>query len=281
MSYLLDALKKSEQNKEQSLPEPLQQSNMVYYPEEEKSGFDWFKVFALVTILVLSVALAFIIGKQQGQNQESKLATHSQPVVVSDVKQAAKTVLPSQVISQSEPVTNIAAKGGNTDTQIVTRHTGFSDPEKANSALLNKKKTAASPDVTQADIEGKVLTRQNTTESLASEEAVPSELQLRFERALADTMAMSDEEIAESQRNSHIKSLSNMPKDVQEAVPSLSFQTHIYSSKPEDRWLKVNNRIVEEGQIIAGDVVLEEIQPQMVIMSYQEQWFSLPALTDW
>ena len=80
--------------------------------------------------------------------------------------------------------------------------------------------------------------------------------------------------------DSEIKSLTQMPAWVQEAVPSLRFEQHIYASDGEG-WVNVNGRDRYEGDSIANGVVIEKILPQQVILTYRGEKFSLPALTNW
>ena len=71
-----------------------------------------------------------------------------------------------------------------------------------------------------------------------------------------------------------------MPAWVQEGLPRLSFEQHIYASDGEG-WVKVNGRDRYEGDSIANGVIIDEILPQQVILTYRGEKFSLPALTNW
>ena len=71
-----------------------------------------------------------------------------------------------------------------------------------------------------------------------------------------------------------------MPTWVQEGVPSLRFEQHIYASDGEG-WVNVNGRDRYEGDTIVNGVIIDKILPQQVILSYRGEKFSLPALTNW
>lgn len=77
-----------------------------------------------------------------------------------------------------------------------------------------------------------------------------------------------------------IRPLTQMPASLQNALPSLNFEQHIYSSDG-DGWVKVNGRDRYEGDYISDNLMVEKILPQQVILSFQGETFSLPALTNW
>jgi len=77
---------------------------------------------------------------------------------------------------------------------------------------------------------------------------VSDDLLARFQAAIEETESNTDEDPAtalakkqEQPTNSEIKSLTEMPAWVQEGVPSLRFEQHIYASDGEG-WVNVNGR---------------------------------------
>ncbi|GEM_PF-183377 len=68
---------------------------------------------------------------------------------------------------------------------------------------------------------------------------------------------------------------------IQDQLPSLSFSAHMYASDPQDRWVRVNGRRLEEGDKITGDLEIEEITSDNVVLNFRGQRFSMKALSDW
>lgn len=64
-------------------------------------------------------------------------------------------------------------------------------------------------------------------------------------------------------------------------LPALNFQTHVYSSKPDKRWVKVNGVEYQEGDWIATGVQLVSIEPQHCMVSFSGERIEIPALYDW
>lgn len=119
-----------------------------------------------------------------------------------------------------------------------------------------------------------------TFDNTASEQGVSSDLLKRFEKAMAETMVLSDQEIAQKQA-SKVKPLGQFPYAFQQNIPSLNFQTHIYSSDAKQRWVKINDQVLYEGDTVAQGITLITIEAQSIIMRFQGEIFSLEALSNW
>lgn len=75
--------------------------------------------------------------------------------------------------------------------------------------------------------------------------------------------------------------IADLPVAVQNRIPTLNFQTHIYSSNKESRWVKVNGKEAFEGDSIAPGVLLRSIEPRRVVFDFESYHVSMPALSEW
>lgn len=138
---------------------------------------------------------------------------------------------------------------------------------------------------------------QNTNYKITDVEGVSSDLLARFQAAIDETSVgntpssqstdyrlENSQDTYESSNNYNeeatIRPLTQMPQQLQNALPSLQFEQHIYASDGQG-WVKVNGRDRYEGDSIGGNLFVEKILPQQVILSFQGEKFSLPALTNW
>ena len=55
----------------------------------------------------------------------------------------------------------------------------------------------------------------------------------------------------------------------------------MYASDPAERWVRVNGKQRGEGDWIADEVQIVNIEGQRVILTFQGEVFSMAALTDW
>jgi len=116
-------------------------------------------------------------------------------------------------------------------------------------------------------------------------EGVSDDLLARFQDAIIETRSETKNTAQDVNKKTttevdNIQSLTQMPQWVQDGIPTLHFEQHIYATDGQG-WVHVNGRDRYEGDQITEDVVLDEILPQQVILTYRGEIFSLPALTNW
>ncbi|PSW02634.1 general secretion pathway protein GspB [Photobacterium lipolyticum] len=116
------------------------------------------------------------------------------------------------------------------------------------------------------------------------------ELALQLKSAIAATDAEPEQEQAEIVNESVTSDLvkapaaiaiGDLPASVQNRMPKLDFQTHIYSSTANSRWVKVNGREAFEGDELAPGVVLRRIEPRQVVFDFESYHIVMPALSEW
>ncbi|CAM2867758.1 general secretion pathway protein GspB [Vibrio ordalii] len=64
-------------------------------------------------------------------------------------------------------------------------------------------------------------------------------------------------------------------------IPALNFQTHVYSSRTDKRWVKINGVERKVGDDVANGVQLVEINPQSTLIRFGGELIEVPALYDW
>ncbi|WGW00784.1 general secretion pathway protein GspB [Vibrio sp. YMD68] len=69
--------------------------------------------------------------------------------------------------------------------------------------------------------------------------------------------------------------------DFQGLLPAMNFQTHVYSSQVDKRWVKINGSEFVEGDKINDLVTLVEIKQRYCMINYEGQLIEIPALYDW
>ena len=74
--------------------------------------------------------------------------------------------------------------------------------------------------------------------------------------------------------------IENMPTWVQDGIPPLQFEQHIYASDGQG-WVKVNGRDRYEGDTISRQLILVEILPQKVVLNFRGEKFTMRALSSW
>ncbi len=63
--------------------------------------------------------------------------------------------------------------------------------------------------------------------------------------------------------------MEELPADLLQTLPKLEFAGHAYSQTPQDRLIIINNKIVRENSLITDNLILKEILPEGVVLSYK------------
>lgn len=146
--------------------------------------------------------------------------------------------------------------------------------------------SSSNVDLSQYKVLGKPIDQPNTvrkSSSVSNEEleTVPSELKNAFARAIKDTEQTQAHQVTQGTKNSsYAQPVELLPDNLLAVLPNIKYQAHIYSSSPDKRWIKLNNRELYEGDNI-GDIEVLEITPEQSLLSFDGYEFSLKALQDW
>lgn len=121
---------------------------------------------------------------------------------------------------------------------------------------------------------------QSTTDNTNAElTTAQSQLAQQFSQVMQD-MANEKEEPSQGAKL-HAQALTLYPQWYQNLVPPLEFSSHIYASDANERWVRVNEQVVKEGELIDSNMRLVRVEPQEVVIEMQQRQFTLPALSSW
>jgi len=125
---------------------------------------------------------------------------------------------------------------------------------------------------------------ENKSLELTQVDGVSDKLLEQFKKALAHEDTNNDvyNEYGNNNENPsrQIDPIEKMPTWVQDGIPPLQFEQHIYASDGQG-WVKVNGRDRYEGDTIARQLVLVEILPQKVVLNFRGEKFTMRALSSW
>jgi general secretion pathway protein B len=157
-------------------------------------------------------------------------------------------------------------------------------PIKVDSLQKNTQRKSASP---KSAVSKEVLPKEiEKTEQVTNYEKTPSDLQKRFELAVLLTEIEQNKNpngsfIQEEEFNDG-SDIHDMSSDFQNKVPLMRYDSHMYSSLIDERWVRINGETLKEGDFDStGQLELLEIQPQRSIFRVERQSFSVESLTDW
>jgi general secretion pathway protein B len=74
-----------------------------------------------------------------------------------------------------------------------------------------------------------------------------------------------------------LPSLAELPNSTRNELPPMSIMVHAYSARPAERLVGINNKLLHEGDEIAPGLKLEQITPDGMILNYKGQRFQRGA----
>lgn len=243
MSYILEALRKSDQMRQRGAT-PSLQASQVTATAPKRPYFIYYSLFA-AALLGAGVMIGWLRPLQTDQ-----------PPLETTVPGAETAVSPFPMPLQAAPA----------PLQIQPEVAGAI--EKRFPALKSKPAVRPVPDVDvmQPEIsapagtpgEAPPMPEMAMPEKVMSEEAVP-------ETAFTEE-AGSPAEMAQAQ--SAIP-MTELPLHIQQEIPPMEVQLHAYSSNPGERLVSINSIRLREGGLLSPDLKLEQITQDGMIFSYK------------
>ncbi len=251
MSYILDALKKSERQRQRGAVPGVTTVQEVTVPEpKDRLLWPYVVIGALLLIAGLFVwrSMSFQSKKPvkieqavvEKQNEQARTPAPATPIVAPDEKKEThKDAAPvSKQVSKSAEVPSPAPK---VEQPVV--------PTKA----VVEKVPAVAPVVRQ--------------EPVAQAPAQPAAVQPASEQKPAEAVIPPPE--------NRIYNMTELPAALRESIPQLNISTHIHSGDPSSRLVRINGQTLREGQDVAAGLKLEEITSDGIILRYHGYRFRL------
>lgn len=242
MSYILEALKKSEQERKQGAVPNIQSvhkgSASYDEPDESNSGVA-FKLFLLALVFVFIGGAGFLwyerlfpAGKEQ---------------------QLVQNTLPAEPAALQAGKTTPAIKPAARPEQ--TRQVQAPTPPKPIVSPEPVKSPKPEPVVQAPKVSPKVVYSDKPLDATPEPVSVQD-----LEQAVA---------------------IAQLPASIRKSLPAITFTGHVYSNTPKRRSVVLNGKKLREGNSLNGELVLIAITPEGAILSYQGRLFKMQALQDW
>ncbi len=262
MSYILDALKKSDQERRRGTPPNLQ---TLHAPDSSPPKGTRLRPWLLFAVVIVNTALlAWWLRPWQAGDAVAPLQTAAieSPSPVSPPSSAAE-------MDRADPPGS-AREAPASRLHIPSR--GASSPQPDPSKLEAVKK----PSEKQAEIpsppaKGKTAEKDGRSELVQRtkdlELALTAPLQKKPEERDGDSLRSApDVRPVPVQK---IPGIHDLPVALQREIPDMAFTMLVYSNKPEERMLNINGQMMREGQEVAPGLRLEEINQDGAVFSFR------------
>ena len=257
----------------------------------------WIKAGSLICTLLVVLAAGVWWGTQQLVAVENPVKSSGETQKQDQTPIEKKTLAEKGVVTsepEPEPVVSIVNDDAN---KLVAKINDSNEPSSNNTNIIEKTTSRAADNTADSKfaVNERQLAEQQTTKNtlqqrskksldedfvLEAEDGVSDELLASFQSAIEQTKQRDEPQADAGVDNSELIPLTQMPTWVQDGVPSLEFEMHIYASDGQG-WVRVNGRDRYEGDYIGRELLLNEIRPQQVILSFRGEKFTMAALSSW
>ena len=246
MSYILDALKKSQAERELGQVPTLASAPARLRPQPPRS-LPWAPLAALLAAVTLGL-VAYDLSRREGGSEVPGGAAR----VAADVSAPLALPLASQAMPATVPTTSSTATPVPVPPRLAARAAVTRTPEPvSSSASGGRVVVAAAPDV---------VATLGATRQANSPADRPAEPAASFTASEAQREVPRMTELSDVQRR---------------ALPPLELNVHVYAEAPQARFVYINNQQYHQGDTTAEGVVVEQITPIGVILRFASLRFQL------
>jgi general secretion pathway protein B len=244
MSYILDALRKSEQQRQATQPGTVTERILVNQAQAKQKPTKWIVVLITGNLLLIAYVAWFFTQKAPaGTQSQEKAANHSAkrflPPVPTPQEKLIQKAKPSTAGQERPKLPSIA--------QLLEEKEEakkMADVQRPNKQPPEKKPVAV-----------------NTGSSAPSAAVRPENHNMTMEKpaALSVTEGIPD--------------LNALPYELRNTLPNLTINVFGYAQQPEDRFVIIDMAKYRTGQLIKGSVKLKEIRADSIVLQYGSNTF--------
>lgn len=311
MSYILDALKKSEIERKQG-DVPGLQTEQVFHGDREKKKPWWKYAF----VIVVGINIGLVVDWYYTERQEKIVVSQQDKIIPQEAVLVSTKVADKDVVSRKVVATNIIARTeveknvvnnkvvNNKIAELPVKEgaseSKSSEPMQVSPAMIEDQggnKSAQKPvqdnveQVAQTKTKKDIIIESNMESqedsiALISKKSMETSEKNKEESKSSSKIRKTPPVIAKTQPIIEhdprtILRISQLPDSVQRVLPDLTYSGHLYSSNPARRKLVINGRSMNEGEWVTDNLQLDEITIDGAIFSYKEYYYQIELLRNW
>jgi len=248
MSFILNALRKSEQERQASQAENVTDKILLPQPPQNSGKTTKLLVILLIANVLVIAGSVWFVRNNLMSTPDTRAPTISPTLSAQDAK------LEPKAIAKSTQSKRPAQKAESEITSIAE----LIDKEKPEPAPLpvTTKKTAADT------IKQPAITNN-------------SELQIQTTPVIAPAANVESDEHETIPAIKGIPLLSDLPFEFRQTLPKFTINVFVYSQDPEERFIMIDMVKYKPGQQIKDAMLLKEILPDGFVIDYQNRVFKI------
>lgn len=244
MSYILDALKKSEQQRGHGGVPDIQtvHTSSLNYGNEKKHYWPYILITAVI-INFLTI-IYFIIDKDKTSENHAK--TQQSEVMENTTSEFNEAVNKEKQTNVTTPKIISSSQLKEIDNSTAYMLVPINNPP----AIDNTLQVSTNAGQNKPELQSKISENETSSQKTIVNSATVHEYY-------------------------------DLPESIQEQLPALIISAHVYSSNPEQRSIVINNKFTEEGEYVIDDLILYEITNDGAIFEYNGILFHYGVVSSW
>ena len=239
MSYILNALRKSEQERQVQQAETLTSQILEQHDQSHNKTSMWLILLVIINIGILGYFVIQHLTKPEvAQIQKDK---KNEPVQI-ELQKPAEVIIAERSAIESQPSKNAGKKSG----------------KKADQSLSIDE----------------IIKTKNPQARKASQQPEKKSVEQSVEEVAESKVNPVKEEKSKEQKNT-IPMLHELPYQIRRNVPDIAINVFVYSDLPENRFIMVAMQKYVTGQEIASGMMLKEIQEDGAVVEYEGRVFKI------
>ena len=251
MSFILNALRKSEQERQSLQPETVTDRILLHQPQQNRSKTAKFFAFLIIGNVLIIACIVWLVRNYATPASDTNAQAISKPL------HAQETRVKSKAIAKSTDLERPAQKAESKTTSIAE----WVEAQKPEPAPLPVKP---------------VTTKKPRIDSI-KQPAIANKLGLPIQTNLAIAAAakVNPEPPETIPVKNDIPFLSDLPFEFRQTVPKFTINVFVYSQNPEERFVMIDMVKYKPGQQIKNAMVLKEIRQDSLVVVYQNRAFRI------
>lgn len=266
MSFILEALKKLEQKRQQDAAPNLM---TVHVGQQNKPRKRMLWPYFILAALVLNAGLFsawFIQGETK--NSDTAATVNMDSAIIKSDSITVKDPPKNEPVSVKSPTDTVDKTADDRPKQSTDSHVASKEKESQSEGSDSSTDPAASLNFLPSEEELDVLRAKIKEELSPANNSTTYKEKEDYEKDLIPATSDTDREI---------RDLSQLPEIIRKELPGISINGHIYSDNPSTRIVNINGIVVREGESISDNLRVEEITVSGVILTYRGHRFLVRA----
>ena len=291
MSFILNALRKSEQERLSNPTETLEDRILVKQDAVQKNKPGWLMTLIIINLLLL----AFLLWHFTRQEEEEDII--AKPAMLAEQTKAPAQINKEKLVTTSKQAiapTQIADKK-----PVSTSKQPITPPQITEEKPVRDSKQLIDPIQVQKE---KSIQAQDSKLIIPTQVTIPQQIknqhkkkqdslktnQITQSEKTNQSTPISVKKSSEEQEVKHQKPdlvmsnkeksppyLSEMPYEFRLSVPNININVFVYTDHPSERFIMVSMQKYQVGEQINNEMELQEIRPNSIVVKYKDKIFQI------